>query len=126
MNVRLLRRVAKHIAEEPRRYNQDAELEVDVIGRSAPACGTVGCIGGWVCALTGTTKRSRQKFSFERAMKQLGLTSAQAGRLFAYTWASGGWPERFKDAYRAATTPRQRVKVAVARIEHFIKTKGAE
>lgn len=128
MDTRLLRRVAKHILAEPKRYNQDTELDVGVTGEQAPPCGTVGCIGGWICALTGKTPRSRKNFSYQRARKVAGLTGKQASRLFAYTWSSigGGWPDRFKSAYCNAATPQERVNIAVARIEHFIKTKGAE
>lgn len=125
MNTRLLRRVQKWIAKEPRSYDQDATLD-----RSDESpCGTVGCIAGWTCALSGKTPQARKRFSYNRARVQLGLTTEQASRLFSYIWAfsdGGGWPNKFNKAYLDAKTPRARARVAVARIEHFIKTKGAE
>ena len=90
-----------------------------------PACGTVGCIAGWVAALTAKNpKRLRDDIDVQRfADKTLGITSDQSQRLFASVVDDiMGWPSKFSDAYRTAATQKQRAKVASRRIEHFIKT----
>ena len=53
MNTRLLRKVQKHILEEPRRLNMDIILDDRVSARDPknPPCGTVGCIAGWAIVL---------------------------------------------------------------------------
>lgn len=62
----------------------------------------------------------------------LGLEPDQAKRLFYFSNMVSNmhgyyhWPLKFEDAYRNAKTPRARAKVTVERIEHFIKTNGAE
>jgi hypothetical protein len=50
----LLSEIRRLILAEPLRYNQGAWLTFRDAGRvydQAPACGTVGCVAGWVCAL---------------------------------------------------------------------------
>ena len=51
----VLDHVAEIIAEEPARYNQGCWLttrmdEVRRVGHNVPACGTIGCVAGWVFA----------------------------------------------------------------------------
>lgn len=141
MNVELLRKIQKHILAEPLRYNQNATIargdpggEVcmdvgDVEVQKAPTCGTIGCLAGWAHLLSiPENKRVNAKFSYAKARAALGLTLQEAQRLFSYvySYSPGVWPERFVAAYRNAKTARQRARVAVQRIDHFIKTKGAE
>lgn len=56
MNVKLLREVAEHILEEPKRFQMETFIsrDMDFFRRRhiAPACGTVGCIAGWTCILS--------------------------------------------------------------------------
>jgi hypothetical protein len=141
INVKLLRRIQKHILAEPRRYNQNATIikaepgakvrpdrgeDVNIV----PACGTVACIGGWADILGAARGAKIREFSFDRARKLLGLDEDQGIRLFDYItdetrpWLT--WPDQFTDAYLAAKTPRGRARVAVRRIDHFIATKGVE
>jgi hypothetical protein len=124
MNVRLLRRVAKHILEEPKRLDMEKIAE-NVEGRDSPPCGTVGCIAGWACMLTGS---SVKRADWGKGRRLIGLDGDQAYRLFDYPLGlvTDGWPEKFSKPYVAAKTARQRARIAVARIEHFIKTKGTE
>jgi hypothetical protein len=64
MNVKLLRKIQKHILEEPRRLDMDVVLVKDIdpaSWRDAPPCGTVGCIAGWACALSGKRLGSLDK-----------------------------------------------------------------
>ena len=136
MNTRLLRKVAKHIAEEPRRFQmgtwyQSASMQDQVVEYSTkssanthdfPQCGTAACIGGWACILSGVTRKSVLDDAEAKAKKLLNLDSDSAFSLFSVR----AWPSRFRDRYLSAKNPAARVRVAVARIEHFIKTKGAE
>ena len=125
MNVRLLRKVAKHILAEPKRLDMETIADKVEGGRDSPPCGTVGCIAGWACMLTGS---SVNHADWEKGKRLIDLDSDQAYRLFDYPlgWSSDGWPAKFSKPYVAAKAARQRARIAVARIEHFIKTKGKE
>ena len=46
VNVKLLKKVRKLIAEEPRRLRMSVWGK-KVTGRNAPPCGTVACLAGW-------------------------------------------------------------------------------
>jgi hypothetical protein len=137
--ARLLRKVAKHILEEPNRYDQNDVISYGKPGEAYknwnrpleeskskfPACGTVACIGGWLNILT--SKRRPHVLAglpLRKLTTLLGVTESQIRRLIAYTYAKDDapWPERFRKAYDSAKTPRQRANVAHQRIEHFIKT----
>ena len=155
INVKLLREIKKMILEEPRRLNMAhfAEMFADSAQptegndyepkkEERPPCGAVMCIAGHALL---AEERSRGFFRkrFTRpvvdrirtaaegeAQDLLGLTDEQAERLFYFTdwnWLGDeGWPEEFADAYIKAKTPAQRARVTARRIEHFIKTNGAE
>ena len=120
MNVRLLRRIQKQILKEPRQFYMDTWFkEAAWKGKKNPNCGTAACIGGWAIALSlSITPREASGFTApeKRAMEALKLTSRQADLLFQPNW----WPRKFRR--RASTNPQQ----AIARIEHFIRTKGNE
>lgn len=127
MNVKLLRKIQRHILAEPRRYNQNLwREEVDPADDNHPACGTIACIGGWANVLTGHGAGSSG--SWWQAQTALGLTCEQAGRLFDSVSAipDDMWPRKFARAYTNARRPLTRARIAVRRIDHFIKTKGAE
>jgi hypothetical protein len=50
----LLRDVQKAVREEPRRANMGTFTDkVDPEAYNAPACGTVGCVAGWISILGG-------------------------------------------------------------------------
>lgn len=126
MNTRLLRRVAKHIAAEPKRLAMHLiATTVDSDAHNAPPCRTVGCIAGWSCLLSGETV---DKSSWSKGRNLLGLDEDASYRLFDYpaNLPTDGWPKKFVKRFMNARTPRGRATVTVARIEHFIKTKGAE
>ena len=138
MNTKLLRRVAKHISEEPRRLNMDITLNtIDTYRaeryvKEMPPCGTVGCIAGWTCVLSESVPKYFDEV-IPIASSKLGLTHEQADALFAEPKFNSGdvdyarvWPRRFAKRYLKAKTPKGRASATVARIEHFIKTKGAE
>lgn len=95
-------------------------------------CGTAFCIAGLGLALSGyrpifgeSQSRSRSFRSPEKksvwawpaAQRLFGLTFKQADRLFN----KSRWPEEFEPG-----SYDDDPKVAAARIEHFLKTKGKE
>jgi hypothetical protein len=130
--AKLLRKVAKHILEEPLRYNQDVIVEragsnyfSDLTKPMFPKCGTIACIGGWIQVLTHKKQKKWDLPSTKKMAKLFGVPESAVDRLFSGIYATDYgefWPQRFLDAYNNATTPRQRAKVANRVIEHFIKT----
>lgn len=92
--------------------------------QAAGGCGTAACIGGW--AIHVAKKRKRLKTTAELvgddarddAAELLELSSEEVERVFF----RGAWPVEFSEAYARARTPLQRARVAVKRINHFIKT----
>ena len=135
MNVRLLRRIAKVIQKKPREFNmgswhedmltnEDADALCDLPKGKRIACTTTHCIAGWAQALS--TKRDCTVSAEVDAERLLELSHDQAMRLFFVTGffvTDECWPRKFRGRRNAWTpTPRQ----AAARIEHFIKTNGAE
>lgn len=135
MNIELLNKVKAHILEEPKR------LDMSVILRRAPrnACGTAGCVDGWAQVLSNCAALGSLVFfdgDYVKGRELLGLTQEEAERLFSdpkdgydedhVEYAENGWPEEFIDRYRKARNASQRAIVTVERIDHFIKTKGAE
>lgn len=131
MNTKLLRKVAKHIAEEPRRLEMEYMTTPlsKITPKDRPPCGTVACIAGWALILTKEARYANTNFPVDEsgdevcadaAENLLGISDGQ--KLFYVN----DWPNPFRDLYVAAKTPRGRASAAAARIEHFIKTKGAE
>ena len=132
MNIPLLKKIQKHIKEEPRRLNMDDWiLRKDefiqnkkqlayVLSRKIkdiPKCGTVCCIAGWADVLSGNGQ-----FSYNRAKTILNLTSDQASQLFFV----GGWPKEFRSEFESTLNLKKRANITVNRITHFIKTGGKE
>lgn len=141
INVRLLRRIQREIKAEPRRFVMFTF--VDVSDAVAP-CSTAACIAGSAMLLdaidTGRAPGWKQAgikinqikkcSTFEtRACEILGLDRTQGCRLFF----TSEWPQVFRTPFELlerlqATTAVRRKMAAIAnrRIDHFIKTKGAE
>src|SRR5579871_4839038 len=122
--ARLLRKVAKHILAEPRRYDQDVWRLKGRPGERCwasdgeyPACGTVACIGGWINTLTHA--RGDAVYNTDRACSQIGVSHEGMDRLFG---TFDDWPKRYARAYENAKTQAGKARVAARRIEHFIKT----
>lgn len=136
MNVRMLRKLEKWIMAEPRRFDmRNWSGNQRIINKNKPPCGTVGCLAGMACHMQGMnltpgmSEVSKDEYIPGVATKILDLTAGQAERLFYIAgmhYSDIAWPASFAAAYKKAKTPTAKVKVAVARIEHFIKTKGAE
>lgn len=127
MNVKLLRKVAKHILAEPKRLYMSSYIvrkEKMEIDRPYPKCGTAACIAGWTCLLTPQLKNFALNENYDAhgpAEKILGLSRMEANRLFL----PGHWPEKFVGGI-SDDGKKKTAEVAVARIEWFIKTKGRE
>jgi hypothetical protein len=126
MNVKLLRRVKKHILEEPRRLcmawyvikkSEDKKL---IAGRPFAKCNTAACIAGWTLELNKIEVNPYESEHI-RACKLLDISYDEGLRLFE----PSSWPLKFRDGRRDDGT-EETAQVAAARIEHFIKTKGRE
>lgn len=128
LNVRLLRRIKRHILEEPNRLVMRTLGKIGVAGemfhgdsgpQSFPKCGTAACIAGWACSLSGQSIYAGAQVAGELlGLPYIDDYSGPANALF-FTF---DWPQRFKDAYNDARTPTKRAKIAADRIEHLIKT----
>lgn len=131
INVPLLRKVQKFLLAEPRRFDMTEWINPSEYSNvlKEPPCGTACCIAGATyliakkitpCGeIAGTAEAYEVSLA---ATKALIIDSDQESRLYL----TSGWPKRFQKAYHKAKTPLARAKAGVARIEHFIKTKGAE
>lgn len=128
MNVRLLRKVKKHILEEPKRLlmtywrvNKKTDGRESLPGNHAgfASCGTAACIAGWAWTLEHPRKRFPEMST--KVAELLGINPAERFRLFSVAQ----WPTQFQHQFRDDGSPES-AKVAAARIEHFIKTKGKE
>jgi hypothetical protein len=141
MNVRKLRKLQKWILAEPRRYRQDWwgwTGDTFPVNEQGPPCGTVACLAGNAALMEGYKAPLHINGRFEcmisprgetvridiTAKRILGLTDNQRDRLFGL--GPHSWPRELWSEYTMAKTPERRAAVAVRRIEHFIKTKGAE
>lgn len=132
MNTRLLRRIQKHILAEPKRFimgdvvvhNAPGEMyREDGIERPFASCGTMACIAGWALLLSKNSSRD-----LDDAARLLGLPQP-ADRWLCVgdnLFYEGNWPIKYSVAWDKARTPRARARVAARRIDHLIKTKGAE
>lgn len=139
LNVKLLRKVKRHILAMPsrfamnyfvargkpgvlmtRKYPDGSVNQVFLDGkkRKAPPCGTVGCIAGWAALLTAKDpKRVADNTAETRGRRALGLTRDQASVLF-YTYS---WPWEMQERYLNAKHPQIRANIAARRIDQFIK-----
>jgi hypothetical protein len=136
MNVELLRKVEAHILEEPKRLYMRTWIKLKEKGhilmrrqdgfcRSFPACGTAGCIAGWVVMLShAETKKpitTDEDDLAEEARLLLGLEVFEARRLFIPMH----WPYEFRRGISDDGT-KETAEVCVRRIEHFIETGGGQ
>lgn len=119
--VTRLRAVAAAILAEPALYNQWAG---EIPKRSATgSCGTPACILGWAVALFMI--RTNALHTLKPGARALGMTVPTAKILYV----PGYWPRTFYRAYLEARNRSDHFTsacVAVARIEHFIRTHGRE
>jgi len=118
MNVKLLKKVRDYIAKHPEKYDQSTW------------CGTACCIAGHAVALGRAATRKEVdhrligsvSLSID-AQQLLQLEPSQAHRLFHSSWENVAYG-RFRVDFDMP--PGKRARIAVRRINHFIRTKGAE
>lgn len=131
LNVKLLRKIQRHITEEPRRFvmsnwmrrGSPGAIITDFASQQPiPDCGTAACIGGWALLLSGEDYNSAIINTEGKATKILGIEGLEApGRLFGVSqWG------KFKKRFEKARRPETRAKIACERIDHYIATKGAK
>lgn len=133
LNVHLLRRIKRHILEEPRRFFMEGIVVTGIPGQPfinvlayddlpelVPACGTAACIHGWTALLSGKTPKQTKKLRLKWSARKLGLPSSVArdDSLFIADY----WPQPYRRQYNNACTSLKRAKIAAARIEHLITT----
>jgi hypothetical protein len=126
MNVKLLRRIQKHILAEPKRLDMGHFIARKSDGSGLvvrfPQCGTVACIAGWAVTLSTKEKLDYRRIE-GRARQLLGITQTQAKNLFF----DSNWPQQFAERL-GLTEPQTKAhaRITAKRIDHFLKTKGAE
>lgn len=123
MNVKLLRKVKRHILEEPKRFDMDYALR-----RSAESpCGTVGCIAGWAAILNGDVQLDGPLISGWDEIKNIASSALDIPAYPTPTiFYEHNWPAELFNAFTSARTRGRRAKIAAQAIEHFIRTKGKE
>jgi hypothetical protein len=130
LNVKLLRKVKKHILSNPARLRMSQWIIEDDPGTvrqidsgwehprfTIPDCGTVGCIAGWACILSGKAKTRNPESC---ATKLLRISDHDADRLFLVPF----WPEPLQSRYFAAKRQSTRAKIVAERIDYIIAGKG--
>lgn len=132
LNVRLLRRIQRHILDEPRRFFMLGAVATGPPGQCfnkyhcwardlsdiAPACGTAACIHGWLGVFSGKTPNQITSLSLSWSADKLGLSRDAAETLFLIDQ----WPIKFRYRYENAKTPAGRARAADRRIEWLITT----
>ena len=130
LNLKLLRKIQKHILAEPARFvmwtwflrRADTTSSYTPDGGNDrvkfPDCGTAACIGGWACILSGASLAGD---IHTRARNLLGLTLDEGRDLFS----ENRWPLELRAQLMDGKTPLARAKAGAAAIERFIKERAA-
>lgn len=135
MNKELLRANVQLLARRPEDFDMQTGLRKHAKNLwqklHLEPCGTVCCLAGqiflntscrsdWELAHTRIGRQVAWKKVQEHATATLGLTTAQAQRLFHVAQ----WPERHACAYILAQTGQERVEALSKAVEDFIATEG--
>lgn len=132
INKSLIRKIIKNIEAKPLRLEMGDY--VDLHDGVAP-CGTSACIAGWAVIIDrmekhkigyqNAAKLANTVATHAEAVRLLGITGDQSARLFF----ADEWPTPFSQQFYDASydetheqTRRREAKVAVARLNHFLKT----
>lgn len=132
MNVDLLRKVATHILEEPKRLHMHSFVRRQDRGdsltsrkgeiREFPECGSAGCIAGWAIMLTSNEPLPWDVgIIMRQARRLLELSDDESYRLFG----PADWPVKFYKGLTDDGSP-EAAQATADRIEHFIETGGKE
>ena len=121
MNIKLLNKVKKAIKTEPKQFQMHSFF---MHKEEIPNCKTAACIAGHAIAVhKSLTPLEAKEFirknchsTFYMARKYFELSDREAIKLFHFE----NWPDQFRKQSSS------NVKQAIARIDHFIKTKGEE
>lgn len=125
LNIELFKKVRERIANVPDSYRQSVWVE----SSSRSPCGTVACLAGEtvICAAPSVEQGIAELRALaendevaQRAGELLGL-----GREYYYSTSdtifdedANGWPQSYRDMFRDGN----RVKAAIAFLDHVIKT----
>ena len=142
MNTKLLRKIQKHILEEPKRLFMDSFVDrmeryensnefLRATNRDflseIPPCGTTGCIAGWAVLFElpeeqdDDIRRWNLTFFQDTGARLLDISDKQAEMLF-YTQ---NWPDGLGQKHdEAKSGSMRRAKITSKRIDLFIKSKG--
>lgn len=118
LNVRLLRKIQKHILEEPKRFWMGWWKEDSIPGHKPAPCGTTACIAGWAVILSNEPEKAGAPSI--RARVLLGLDPDDMTLFF-----SDAWPEPYRTLYERAVDKddeKDMAKAGADRIEHLINT----
>ena len=121
MNIKLLLKVKQAILRHPKNVDMNSWFSHhDEIA----ACGTTGCIGGWVVALGDIRKLRALKptdrgisTTEEQATDLLEIDEDQADQLFGLNF----WPSHIHDRYCKARTREGKAKAMAEMIDWFIE-----
>jgi len=108
------------------KYEPDEEVCLDNVWRETPVCGTICCIGGSIQHLKNI-KGLGSKVAEAGAM--IGLDYEATEGLFYY-WTDEnkdfgyGWPAKYRDRYKKASTPYRKARVAAALLREVVRTSG--
>lgn len=119
----LLRAIKAHVLEEPKRLEMEfylatkkeiqTEETLSKYRNRLPRCGTIACIAGWACVLTGR----KPYYSYdEMAASLLGVETDTGWRLFNEC----RWPLRLLKKHNKALTLEQKAEAAGEAIDWFI------
>lgn len=148
LNVRLLRKIQKHILAESLRLDmmefvQSKEAGDEIVEEVFPPCGITGCIAGWGLMLDGMSALRASMFTtletVERASKLLGLEYNSPDDSFWAHWAENSikpngeairlflvekWPKKFREPFLALE--KQLVDAASPEEGKKLRTKQAK
>lgn len=134
MNIPLLKAVRDKIASEPHQFEMAHYFTRFLDCKDAhkikiPDCGTACCIAGWALAIHKGKKPNVLKddgaSTGREAAGVLGIDHIGSECLFHESF----WPSQFKSLNGidfSYLTKKQQAKLAVKRINHFIRTNGEE
>jgi len=137
MNVKLLKRVRDRIKLRPQQFDMTDWFSPSTNADQTPShCGTAACIAGWAMTLHQRTTPEKcqapDSLTFEEYGRQILDLTFHEGQSLFYV---GEWPNPYSQQFAAIRdklrdgdklTPKQAdrlfAKIAVERINHFIKT----
>jgi hypothetical protein len=134
MNVKLLRKIQKHILAEPKRFimgawiqrrTHNVDFSCDIANLTPrtifPDCGTAACIAGWAILLSRGIEYNPEMPRIE-AKHLLKIQTPQDSKLFQVA----AWPIALRKRFRKAKRRETAAKIAAERIDLFIATKGRD